>query len=196
MDARYVHAGGGRRHARHRDQSHRPHLPARRQRASRGDRIGSRRRVRHGAVSADVEHDRRPVEAAGSCSSSAAIASRTSSRSLTAISSGSCSRLELDRRVMPFTSATPRPIRDRFRWPAASAELPSISTAPPATEYERYGRPVDAAEVPHYRRHLRIVHVEMFGNRWCSIWYSRPEQRKRPTSLVLKLIVVAVWRRR
>ena len=87
-----VHAGGGRCHARHGDRSHRPHLPARRERPSCGHRIGSRRRVRHASSVHRMSRRSPTCRSCRDCSSSVAIASRTSSRSLTGISSGSCSR--------------------------------------------------------------------------------------------------------
>ena len=131
--------------------------------AARGDRIGSRRRVRHGAVSLRCQDDCRPVEAAGSCSSSAATASRTSSTSRTATSSGSCSR------------PGARPPRNALYVRDTETDSRSVSmtrgvrsTAQHFHSATGHGvgpvrKAVDATEVSHDRRHLRIVHVADVG---------------------------------
>ena len=92
LGARHVHAGGRRGHARDRDRSHRPHLPARRQRTalSASDRISTARSAR-----SNVRPTSTPLPTCRSsrrCSQDVATASRTSSRSRTATSSGSFRR--------------------------------------------------------------------------------------------------------
>ena len=78
LGARRDAAGGSGRDAGDDGRSHRPRLPARRQRTSRGHRHRPRRRLRPRAIAARPRHHRRPAALAGSAAPAAATTTTTS----------------------------------------------------------------------------------------------------------------------